>query len=98
MLNVEVIPAVGFGHILVSILEVPLADSACISCRGASGRAGVIARRRGGEQALHEQDSATNILPMEVAADAGLLYLDFAGAERFSRTDNSVIDRLVEVF
>ena len=35
---------------------------------------------------------------MEVAADAGLLYLDFAGAERFGGADDGVVDRLVEIF
>ena len=35
---------------------------------------------------------------MEIAADAGLLDLDFAGAERFGRPDDGVIDRLVEIF
>ena len=34
---------------------------------------------------------------MEVAADAGLFYLDFAGAERFGRPNDGVIDRLVEI-
>src|ERR1700728_3295375 len=48
MLNVEVIPAVCFRHILVSVLQIPLADSAGISPGRTGGRAGVVAWCRGG--------------------------------------------------
>ena len=34
---------------------------------------------------------------MEVAADAGLLDLDFAGTERFGCPDDGVVDGLVEI-
>src|ERR1022692_2984823 len=97
VLHVEVIPAVGFGYILVSILEIPLADSAGSSVTRAGCRACVVARRGGGEQSLHEQDSATNVLPMEVAADAGLLDLDFAGPEALRRPDDRMVTRLIEI-
>src|SRR5215469_13501508 len=34
---------------------------------------------------------------MKVSTHAGLLYLDFAGAERFRGPDDGVVDRLVEI-
>src|SRR5579863_477073 len=91
------IPAPSFGHILVSILEIPLSHSAGISVPGAGCRASVVARRGGGKQPLHEKDSSANILPMEVAADTGLLNLDFAGPETLGRPDDGVVTRLIEV-
>src|SRR5579864_311454 len=88
VIDVEVVPAIRLGNVLVSATEVPLANP----------EAGVIARCCSGKQPLHEQDSAAYVLPVEVTADAGLLDLDFAGTERFSRPDDGVISRLVEIF
>src|ERR1022692_5066122 len=69
--QVKVVPAVSFRGVLVGAAEVPLANA----------KAGVIARRGGGEHAEHEQDSAAHVLPVKIAAHAGLLDLDFAGTE-----------------
>ena len=98
MIDVEVIAAVRFRHILVSALEVPLADAAAIS---ASEPVAELASLRGvvvANSPIHEKDSAAHVLPVEIAADAGLLDLNFAGAERLSRADDGVVDRLVEIF
>ena len=95
-MDVEVVPAVGFRDILVGVWRshwpTPPVLPAMSRCR-----AGVIARRGGGKQPLHEQDPATNVLPVEVAAHAGLLDLNFAGAERLRRPDDGVVYRLIEI-
>src|ERR1017187_4987286 len=75
MADVEVVAAPGFRDVAVSVAEVPLADT----------RAAVIAWRRGGKHSKHGQDPSANVLPVEVAANAGLLHLEFAGPERLGR-------------
>src|ERR1035438_8445858 len=99
VLNIEVIPAVCFRHVLISTLEIPLANSADISRETAAGcRTGVVARRGGGKQSVHKQDSAAHVIPMEIASYAGLLNLNLTRAERLGGSDDGVVARLVVVF
>ena len=87
MVHVEVVSAISFGEILVCTAKVPLATSS----------AAVIAGRRDGEHSTHGQDPAANVLPVEVAAEADLLHLDFVGAKDFSRTAKGIIFGVIEV-
>src|SRR5580692_12767778 len=86
VIHIEVVAAVGFRKILVGATQVPLA----------SAWAGVVARGRDTKHSTHGQDSAADILPVEVAAEADLIKLDFVGAEDFSRSADSVVLRMVE--
>ena len=45
---------------------------------------------------MHVQDAAPHVVHVEVAADADLLFLHFAGPEALGRTDERVVDRVVE--
>src|ERR1039458_1746311 len=87
MADVEVVTAVGFGGVAVSVAEVPLADSG----------AAVIARRGGGKESKHGQDPAANVLPVEIAAHADLLLLELAAAEGLGGSTHGVVYRLIEV-
>src|SRR5262249_21776338 len=75
VVHVEVVSAVRFRKILVSSDDVPLSNAG----------AGVVARRGYGKESVHVQDSAPNILPMEVAAHTELRQLKFAIPEVLGR-------------
>src|ERR1019366_8481359 len=87
MIHVEVVPAVRLRNIFVRTADIPLADPG----------AGVIARRCDSKHAHHGQDSAANVLPVEVATDANLFYLDFTGPELFGRPAHRMVLRLIEI-
>src|ERR1035438_2382734 len=87
MAHVEVVTAVGFGDVAVSVAEVPLADAG----------AAVIARRRGSKQPSHVQDPAANVLPVEVATDADLLLLELTGPVGLGRSAHGVAYGLIEI-
>src|SRR5580658_8677645 len=97
MLHVEVVPAIRFGDILISTLEIPLTDSAGISRLIAGRRTGVVTRRSDREQAIHEHDAAAHVLPVEIATDADVLNLKFTVAELLGGAAHCMIDRLVEI-
>ena len=42
-------------------------------------------------------EPGANVVPVEVAADAELLQLDFVGPKQFARPAHGVVDRPVEV-
>src|ERR1017187_5813609 len=69
VIHVEVVPAPRLRYGAIGVTEVPLAPS----------RAGIVPRRRGGKHPKHGQDSAANVLPVEVAAHADLFQLEITG-------------------
>src|SRR5271170_2904127 len=97
VLDVKVVPSVRFRDVLIRILEIPLTDSARISRPIARGRTGVVTRRRDREQAIHEHNAAAHILPVEITADADVLYLKFTVAELLGGSSHGVVFWLVEV-
>src|ERR1022692_3260498 len=86
MVDVEVVSAISFRKILVRAPKVPLTAS----------NPRVVSRRRNREHTPHGQDPAANVLPMEVAAEADLLQLDFIRPEYLGRSAKRVILRMVE--
>src|SRR6202011_3726962 len=75
VVHVEMVSTVCFREVFVGIADVPLADpgTRIIPWCGDS------------KQTPHGQDSAANVLPVEVAAHADLFDLDFATPERLGR-------------
>src|SRR6201999_4390661 len=86
MIYIEVITGIGFRKIFVRPAQVPLPAAS----------AGIIAWRGHAEHPSHRKDSCADILPMEIAAKADLLDLDFIGAKSFSRAAQTVILRMIE--
>jgi hypothetical protein len=58
---------------------------------------GIIPWRGDAKHSIHGQDAGVNVLPVEIAAKADLLYLNFIGAEDFSRTAHGIVFRMVEI-
>src|ERR1017187_7994317 len=87
VVHVEVVPAPRLRDVFVSIANIPLADPG----------AAIIARCGGRKKTKHGQDSAANVLPVEVAAEADLLHLEFAGPETLGRPTHRMVSRLIEI-
>src|ERR1035441_359147 len=86
MVDIEVVPAPGFGGILVSATKIPLAAP----------DAGVIPRGRDRKHSPHGQDPAANVLVVKVTAEADLLQLNFVGPEDLGRSAQRVILGMVQ--
>src|SRR5208282_4370050 len=87
MQSVEVISAIGFRNVAVSISEIPL------STRGA----GVVARCGGRIHAKLRHDPGANVVKVKIAADAELRQLNFIRPKDLAGTSNRVIFRMVEI-
>src|SRR5262249_40922876 len=86
VIYVKVVSAVGFRYVFVCTTKVPLAAA----------HAGVIARRCNTEHSIHGENAAADILPVEVAAKADLLQLDFVGAKDLGRATHAIVPWIVE--
>src|SRR5215472_5808982 len=86
MVHIEVITCVGFGYILIRSAEIPLPAP----------RAGIVAWRGDTEHPIHGEDSCADIVPVEVTAEANLLYLEFVGAKSLGRPPKAVVFRIIE--
>ena len=71
---IPVIAAPRFGNILVRVGEIPLAAAG----------AGVITRSRRSKQSIHGQDAASDIVDVDVAANADLFKLPLIGTKSLS--------------
>ena len=74
--GVDVVAAVGLCQITVRSVQIPLA----------LGRTGIVAWRGCRIHAELSHQASANIVPVEVAAHAQLLQLDFVRAENFARS------------
>ena len=84
---IPVIAAPRLREVLVGVFQIPLATVV----------AGVVAHGGLREQAIHGQDAAARVLDPDVAAEAGLLKLEFFRAVHFGRAHHGVVLGMVVI-